>query len=180
MATNKSFTSLEQSKKLAEILPVPKFKVGDWLVHKDMVGVLCCITQIHAPHYYLTNNNSFIKFGEEDNYRPWTIQDAKDGDVLVCESGERTLECLFIFKLIADREVYEYCSYRTFDKHFSLKYSFLGYVDNVYHPATQEQCSKLFSKIAEEGYKWDAEKLELKKVEQKPTWNLKDLLVVTK
>ena len=101
-------------------------------------------------------------FDEEQYMRLWTIEDAKDGDVLVIESGRRNNECLFIFKDIACREVLEHCYYRTNDSTFSPTGSFIGYLDNIYHPATKEQCILLFSKMKEAGYEWDADKKELK------------------
>ena len=151
----------------------PKFHEGEWVIDKQ--GVVHQIAKVienitnHTYGYDIVGGGYFND--NTEGVRLWTIQDAKDGDVLVCESGERTLECLFIFKLIADREVHEYCSYRTIDKHFSLKDSFLGYVDNVYHPATQEQRDLLFQKMKEAGYEWDAEKKELRKIEQKSNNN---------
>ena len=46
-----------------------------------------------------------------------------------------------------------------------------GYIErgNSIHPATKEQRNLLFQKIEEAGYMWDAEKKELKKIEQKST-----------
>ena len=152
----------------------PKFKVGDWLVHKEMVGVTCCITQIHAPHYYLTYNNSFIKFikfGEEDNYRPWTIQDAKDGDVLCCESG---WTCIFKALNSDNISFSSYCfmdgtgwfcgtgsESHTLDKAFIKAYN-----GNIY-PATKKQRDTLMKAMTDAGYTFDFEKKELKKIEYK-------------
>lgn len=104
-------------------------------------------------------------FDEEQYMRLWTIEDAKDGDVLVIESGRRNNECLFIFKDIACREVLEHCYYRTNDSTFSPTGSFIGYLDNIYHPATKEQCILLFSKMKEAGYEWDFDKKELRKID---------------
>lgn len=146
----------------------PMFKIGDFIKH-NKANIICKVISVNSGSYYVENietNGRIELFNAEQNFHLWNIQDAKDGDVLVCESGERTLECLFIFKLIADREVHEYCSHRTIDKHFSLKDSFLGYVDNVYHPATKEQRDLLFQKMKESGYKWDSKKKALMKIEQ--------------
>ena len=52
-----------------------------------------------------------------------------------------------------------------------------GYTENgnSIHPATEEQRELLFQKMKEEGYEWDAEKKELKKIEQTPTeWSEED------
>lgn len=148
----------------------PKFKVGDWLVHKDLVGVTCCITQIHAPHYYLTNNNSFIKFGEEDNYRPWTIEDAKDGDVLVASD-----DSIFLFKGTIYCACIHYVALATNGAvKFNEGLEHCWETSRAVHPATKEQRELLFQKMYEAGYEWGAEKKELKKIEEKPAWSEED------
>lgn len=158
-----------------EIMPIekihePKFKVGDWLVHKDLVGVTCCITQIHAPHYYLTNNNSFIKFGEEDNYRPWTIEDAKDGDVLATSAGA------FIYNGNNGGGSCPgcYCGIDTLGRFKTgVEHHWTG--GKVY-PATREQCEQLEKAIADAGYVWFPGEKELKKIDGKPAveWSKDD------
>ena len=159
----------------------PKFKVGDWVTNNCAVW---CIENIHNGLYDLKRQHgcpmkNLKSKTIDDKFHLWTIQDAKDGDVLVIESGRRNDECLFIFKDIACREVLEHCYYRTNDSTFSPTGSFIGYLDNIYHPATKEQRDLLFSKMKEAGYYWNYEKKELKKIEQeddkKPTaWSDED------
>jgi hypothetical protein len=43
-----------------------------------------------------------------------------------------------------------------------------------YTPATKGQRDLLFQKIHDAGYEWDADKKELKKIEQKPAWSEED------
>lgn len=43
-----------------------------------------------------------------------------------------------------------------------------GYIDCSQRPATEEEKQKLFNKLKEEGYEWDAEKKELVKLKWKP------------
>lgn len=43
-----------------------------------------------------------------------------------------------------------------------------GYIDYSQRPATEEEKKKLFDKLAEAGYEWDAEKKELVKLKWKP------------
>lgn len=144
----------------------PKFKVGNWVVYEAEAWREVLQIETIDEHYTFTNGSS-SSFDEEQYMRLWTIEDAKDGDVLVIESGRRNNECLFIFKDIADREVLEYCYYRTIDNTFSPSGSFIGYLDNVYHPATKEQREQFEKAMKEAGYKWDAKKKELKKIEPK-------------
>ena len=56
------------------------------------------------------------------------------------------------------------------------KLSINGYHDDSknYVPATKEQRNLLFKKMHEAGYEWDADRLELKKIEQKPAWSEED------
>lgn len=142
----------------------PKFEVGDWVIRNDIVGGACCITQIHEPDYYLTNKHTFISFSEEDKYRLWTIQDAKGSDVLA------TLGCILIFERFLPKDGgVSYCHY---DFGCSKPQFNFNKDDNWYfgkeakvYPATKEQCDLLFQKMKEAGYEWDAEKKELKKIE---------------
>ena len=104
-------------------------------------------------------------------FRPWTIQDAKDGDVLI--DGNENFP--FIFKQLKP------CDIKTDIKN---PLAVLGYcgiggagftkgsgwgdtANCTYYPANKEQQNLLFQKMKEAGYEWDAEKKELNKVEQK-------------
>jgi hypothetical protein len=147
----------------------PKFKIGDWVIRNDIVGVACCIAQIHEPYYYLTNDHTFISFRKEDKYRLWTIQDAKDGDVLVCESG---WTCIFK-TLVNDETFSSYCFMdhtkwfcETGSESHTLNKEFMKAYNGEIKPATKEQQDLLFQKMNEKGYEWDAEKKKLKKISQ--------------
>lgn len=90
----------------------------------------------------------------------FTIQDAKDGDVL---SDGTTI---FIFKdLLSDNSVMSYCDYDT-DSGESDAFCPLSVnlICSKITPATKEQRDFLFQKMKEAGYEWDAEKKELKKI----------------
>ena len=94
----------------------------------------------------------------------WTIDDVKDGDVLVNGSN------IFIFHFFNGTRLMGYCHVNTDDRLF---YDDLGknecfcLIDAIVTPATREERELLFSKMKEVGYSWDAEKKELKNVEQK-------------
>ena len=66
----------------------PKFKVGDWIISKDR-GVhedyrICRICRVDNDRYYIENGDFLDKRTVCDyEYKLWTIQDARDGDVLV-------------------------------------------------------------------------------------------------
>lgn len=144
----------------------PKFKVGDWIVQEN-IGTYKVIEICESWYEVLDNkdNHYSIGFDKEDMCHLWTIQDAKDGDVLAAH------ECLVLFKKIDGLNIRCYCTY-----HFMNNQSF--YVDTLqnkdaFHPATKEQCDLLFQKMKEAGYEWDAEKKELNKIGQESTWNEK-------
>ena len=85
----------------------------------------------------------------------WTLLDAKPGDVLASKDGYDIL----IFKEINN------------SMSFSSYYNILqkpnkNWVKNneLFQPATKEQCDFLFRRMKEAGYQWDKEKKELKKI----------------
>ena len=73
------------------VLTKPKFKVGDWIVDNEDKCV-SQITQIvyskvDTDLYGYNHTNGYFANDFENEYHLWTIQDAKPGDVLMCESG---------------------------------------------------------------------------------------------
>ena len=145
----------------------PNFKVGDWVVYcNDDVDLITGIEE----NGYCVNNSGYIPFICESDIRLWTVQDAKDGDVLAWDDSK----CIALLKNIYDEDSFN-------------SYGFLGGCTGTFesrqsyhdiegaHPATKEQRDLLFQKMHEAGYEWDAEKKELIKIEQKPaSWSKKD------
>jgi len=148
----------------------PKFKVGDWITNNYAVW---CIESIHNGLYSLKNSNGGVISNSnpkaiDNNFHLWTIQDAKEGDVLVAPS--RTI---FMFKNIIDNMPYSYCGidYTGRFRNTILEggkdgRNWTSSLQGIY-PATKEQCDLLFQKMKEAGYEWDAEKKELKKTDDK-------------
>ena len=145
----------------------PNFKVGDWVVYcNDDVDLITGIEE----NGYCVNNSGYIPFICESDIRLWTVQDAKDGDVLAWDDSK----CIALFKNIYDEDSFN-------------SYVFVGGCTGTFesrqsyhdiegaHPATKEQRDLLFQKMHEAGYEWDAEKKELIKIEQKPaSWSKED------
>lgn len=139
-----------------------KFHEGDWVILT--AGELSTTLQIVKvdtnKKLYWFNDSSYLPIVDEECLHFWTIQDAKDGDVLVAH------ECLVLFKEIDGLNIRCYCTY-----HYLNHQAF--YVDTLqnktaFHPATKEQRDTLMKAMADAGYTFDFEKKELKKVEQKP------------
>lgn len=174
----KGYCAMKRSEQKPTDKIEPKFKVGDWVVCKNGSHRVFQVIERswpNAKYRDIKGTEIFLNvFTLDKQYRPWTIQDAKDGDVLAAH------ECLVLFKEIDGLNIRCYCTY-----HYMNHQKF--YVDTLQNktafcPATKEQRDLLFSKMKEAGYEWDAEKKELKKIEQSPIdvrttgyWNVEDV-----
>jgi hypothetical protein len=97
-------------------------------------------------------------------FRPWTIKDAKPGDILYSLDSKKP----FIFKhkkpnLQAD----VYCGINIFGQFFVENTEECIITTEKYIPADKFQCEHLFQVMKEAGYEWDPVKKELKKVKPK-------------
>lgn len=144
--------------KTLEKLVEPKFNVGDWVV--DSQGLTHQIERVvenvttHTFGYDIVGGGYFND--DTECVHLWTINDAKDGDVLATEDKNFTTPFVAIYKNIGDT-VYDNI---TFNSH-----CFIGFDGNFYggeeghtiediHPATKEQSDLLFQKMKEAGYTW--------------------------
>lgn len=140
----------------------PKFKIGDWIVQQG-VGVFKIIEICKFGYEVIDcmNNRYSIAFLLENECHLWTIQDAKDGDVL--QLGEVTA----IFRnYIGNKLCICYCS---FCKTEGFEIPLKNGEDNVYGcynatPAAKEQRDTLMKAMSDAGYTFDFEKKELKKI----------------
>ena len=150
----------------------PKFKVGDWTV-SNLDKKARQISEVHFDEYnsYYVVDGKSVNLEEYDRlHHLWTIQDAKDGDVLACNDNP------FLFlKYEKDEYGLVCCSYcgisnSEYDE-FAVNTNTKKYWCDIefVNPATKEQRDLLFQKMHEAGYEWDEEKKEPKKIEQKPT-----------
>lgn len=145
-----------------------KFKEGDWVVYEitgSVYQIKDCIENPYNHKYGYLTNDGYIS--EVNHYHLWTIQDAKDGDVLAEDS------CIFILKEMRnDSHAITYCT--LFDDGEFHDGETLYFDVGSTNPATKEQSELLFQKMKEAGYEWDADKKKLRKVEQKPAWSEDD------
>lgn len=135
----------------------PKFKVGDWIARGNVKSQIIGI----EDDKYCFDGYKIRCSTIDKNYHLWTIQDAKDGDVLAAQ------ECYAIFKEIDGLNIKCYCTYHYMGFNPSFHINTLQN-KTAFQPATKEQRDLLFQKLNDAGYGWDAEKKELKKIEQKP------------
>lgn len=141
----------------------PKFRSGDWIQPIDeFLGDARKILEVCKYWYVTTEGTLYFEF--EDNWRLWTIEEAKDGDILTPRNGHTG-----IFKEIFDwSHWHSYCFCD--DEKFIDKAG--AHDRNLTFPATKEERELLFADMAEAGYTWDAEtKTLIKKEEQEEPYN---------
>lgn len=141
----------------------PKFNVGDWVIVEDKtLFQIEKVTELPDNHYqYWTTDGHWFGDGTESHL--WTIEDAKDGDVLYFDNllvhGSGTL----IYKTDKSNHyiITKYCSVNEFGFEPN---SYVVLNDGYIIPATKEQRDKLEKAITEAGYKWNKEDLKLEKL----------------
>lgn len=132
-----------------------EFKIGDWVVRKDgqdffYVGRrFAQITKFDGS----TCRVDCDIWDRTVNIRHWTIEDAKDGDVLAASDSS-----IFIFAGVVN----ETCKYHialSTDSEIIVNKDENHYWETISgaRPATREQCNLLFEKMAKKGYRWDTE-----------------------
>lgn len=139
-----------------------KFKVGDWITNglANPMKIISIEDDMYYTHSSIDND---IELGGDiesidKEYHLWTIQDAKDGDVLVDEDDNIGIfqECVGLcwhsyFYLECDGKL----------RGFSIRGS---HKQTNTSPATKEQRDLLFLKMKEADYEFDFKKKELKRV----------------
>ena len=150
----------------------PKFKVGDWIVTPDIETKQ--IEKVTFGNYWFTDKTLYNIIDTDNKGHLWTIHDAKDGDIIVTPNNN-----MVIYNCNRGPQIWCYCGlyYNVFNSELNspngVFQSCCGYM-----PATKEQRDFLFSKMKEAGYEWDAEKRELRKVEQNPAWSEEDEIIL--
>ena len=140
--------------------PEPKFKVGDWVVNK--FGDSWHIDSLDKKNYQVSDgkgNYNYFPISKQDEMHIWTIQDAKDSDILAFSN-----DTIVIFKdLYNSTSFHSYCHIE--DGIFDFNKDELPdwWNSEDFKPATKEQSDILFQKIQEACYKWNAETKILEK-----------------
>ena len=148
-----------------------KFKVGQWYqCTKDFFGK--GVTFDKNTAYYCAKEGCLqdeygchiaIVKDLYDNFKLWTIEDAKDGDILAFNDN-----IIVKFKDLYNATTFHsYCHIE--DGTFDVSTDKLPdwWEGEGFHPATKEQRNKLEKAMTNAGYKWDEEKKELKNLEKK-------------
>ena len=164
----------------------PKFKVGDWIASND--GVVTnngestfLITNINCGHCSLGDVGIISIYGSledtkgvvhypclltERNFHHWTIEDAKEGDVLTyrLDNGKVLIMIYEGLGKSFDGEIYPHALLDG-DGYFNESVgSVCCKFMELLTPATKEQRDLFFQKMKAVGYEWNSEKKELIKV----------------
>lgn len=140
----------------------PKFHKGQWIACNGLNTAL--IIDIVDDKYeveFFDGNKGFTYIGYVDRlFHLWTIQDAKDGDVLAAH------ECYVVFKEIDGLNIKCYCTYH-----------YLGFKPGLYRdtvqnknaflPATKEQHDAMMKAMNDAGYEWNAKTKTLRNKNEK-------------
>lgn len=140
--------------------PKFNFKVGDWITNREgECYKIKSIYNVGGRYYFAADKDGEdcrICFGITNEYfHLWTIQDAKDGDVLVASDGS-----IFLFAGVVDCACKYYVALTT-DNYVKINREVKGgywETSRAVYPATKEQRDLLFHKMKEAGYEWDNEK----------------------
>ena len=165
-----------------------RFKVGDWVVENGVNGNPVQITSFEEDKgvgvkvWFSNGTGTWVDYLK--GYHKWTIEDAKEGDVLFMDNGASN--CIFIYKSFNNGIINKYASYNKFG--FESEH-YLVLNDGYVIPATKEQRDTLIKAMSDAGYTFDFEKKELNKnsksfadggckakieVEQNPAWSEED------
>lgn len=140
------------------LLPKVKFKAGNWIVCWNRTYQILDNKSTYIVREINGLETRYEHSTVDENGRLWTIEDAKDGDVLAYQDE------IFLIELVGNNSVLYHCC---FDGELVVHsfYAFIN-VDLIHvQPATKEQRDLLFAKMREAGYTWDEKKKELKKIQ---------------
>ena len=148
-----------------------KFHVGQYVTNGHTGGQITTIEDNYHCYKILDfmGVNTTIPFTLQDNYHLWTINDAKDGDVLAVSwlEDKNLWEKIIIFKKYHNEDVEGYGNtFKNGKKAFTdeeVPYHSKTWTCYL-HPATKEQRDLLFQEIKKAGYKWNDENKSLEKL----------------
>ena len=154
----------------------PKFKEGDYVANDDS-SIVAQIEGVSTSGYYYTFKNikPSISYSApncefvDKYYHLWTIEDAKDGDVLAFDwtqdNGASHWQKIVIFKGLNKDGIEGYGN--TFKNGKLVLQEEVPFYSKTWtmtlQPATKEQRDFLFQKMHEAGYEWDAENKQVRK-----------------
>ena len=149
-----------------EMVAKPKFNIGDWITSDETYinndYRLCKVVGISDGCYTIQTIDGLKGYntfkGWESEYRLWSIEDAKPGDILDANGAP------FIYKRHDNDYVYFYCGVNLAGDFIEANGIDTWNSSNKVYPATKEQRDLLSQKMHDAGYTFDFEKKEIKKI----------------
>lgn len=153
-------------------------KDEDWIIceHNNVIG-----KPMQYKEFKEEVNQKFIKNLEAQGITPklklWTINDAKDGDVLAVEPIDGYPSPFIAIYKERGLDFFNSHCFVSCDGEFHEGTT--GHDIDLIHPATKEQCNVLMKVMADARYTFDFEKKELKEIKQKTEWSEEDETMIT-
>jgi hypothetical protein len=146
----------------------PKFHEGDWIItNKNHIWYVDKTPETTSYLYRLIDQYGNIEVAEfevvDEKARLWTIQDAKDGDVIAYVTDEGDLWIMIYQSLYEPYVGHVHYHALLVNDNFSDKGTCCICIDDL-KPATKEQRDTLERAITNAGYRWDKENLKLEKI----------------
>jgi hypothetical protein len=142
----------------------PKFKVGDWIIFDSKYTIPMQITSVKQKDGIYVCKTIEGLYGNyniantDKDYHLWTISDARDGDILATDGN-----WICIFKSF-NGYISSHCFMDTNDQFHGVACE-THIIRSKLHPATKEQSDMFFAEMKEEGFKWNSDKKELRKIQ---------------
>ena len=152
----------------------PKFKVGDWIaddngnsyhILSDSYNIFT-LGDGYLAERYSSREQVFISFEDENKYHLWTIDDAKEGDVLTSDIG---VMCIFK-EMLSQDSFYSHCRLLKDSTEDGTSWVFTDTCCDMlfgpyfYKPSTLKEKDFFFHIMEASGYEWDKENKTLKKI----------------
>ena len=170
-----AMATMDEKKPIDNIEPKFEIEKGKWYVcntsrYTDFVvgkAYYCPKNGMLKP-----NENAIARYVARDCFHPWSIDDAKDSDVLVTYDIRDNMKWIFLYRpnkhKLHINDPRFYCHYDLKSDSFKKDNDYVSVaLGTKFRPATKEQCDLLFAKMKEAGWEWDETKKELKKIELK-------------
>lgn len=136
-----------------------KFSEGDWVIYNgtlsDHEDHIMQIGSIKDGRYEFTDGSTLVASDSDMYIRPWTINEAIDGDILYVDYHDD--KYVILFKSIVDKtHISVHCYYWIDNDLFNLSCKDFHDIDDggIIRPATQKERTILSKKIKEKGYSW--------------------------
>ena len=152
----------------------PKFHEGEWITNGDYTWK---IVEVKPLDYILQSQDGNIVDDTishvDEQFHSFTIEDAKEGDILASE----LCDSIILFKGIENNNIQFYCDYNFSEinvsgNRFAINNGcqHYGSVEDSedFHPATKEQCDTLTKAMTDAGYKLDSDNKRLLSLKAEP------------